>query len=67
MTWTAGIPGFWSVNTSNLDGSTNANWAGKKLGGCYNVNTGCRKFSTIYANGSIATQQLWHSGGHDLL
>jgi hypothetical protein len=65
MTWTAGIPGFWSVNTSNPDGSTNANWAGKKLGGCYNVNTGCRKFSAIYANGSIATQQFWHSGGHD--
>ena len=63
--WTNGVPGFWSVNTSNPDGSTNANWDGVQLGGCYNAATGCRAFSDIYDNGTMAVHQLWHSGGVD--
>ena len=60
---TAGIPGFWSVNTSNPDGSTSASWNGVQLGGCRDIASGCRKFSAIYDNGTVAVHQLWHSGG----
>eukprot|EP01048_Picozoa_sp_COSAG05_P030224 COSAG05_NODE_10380_length_568_cov_1.313433_1_plen_85_part_10 len=59
MSWST-VPGFWSVNTSNPDGSKKKNSKGVLLGGCMDDSTGCKKFSAIYTNGTQACQYMWH-------